>query len=70
MREALTALAAAGAMQPTGMVAHVLRTRVRRAGDLQLATLAAALAEVGDRPSPGAVLRACAVVDRLAALTP
>lgn len=70
VREALTALAASGAMQPTGMVAHVLRTRVRRAGDLQLATLVAALAEVGDRPSPGAVLRACAVVDRLAALTP
>ena len=70
VREALTALAASGAMRPTGMVAHVLRTRVRRAGDLQLATLAAALAEVGDRPSPGAVLRACAVVDRLDALTP
>ena len=70
VREALTALAASGAMRPTGMVAHVLRTRVRRAGDLQLATLVAALAEVGDRPSPGAVLRACAVVDRLAALTP
>lgn len=70
VREALTALAASGAMQPTGMVAHVLRTRVRRAGDLQLATLVAALAEVGDRPSPGAVLRACAVVDRVAALTP
>lgn len=70
VREALTALAASGAMRPTGMVAHVLRTRVRRAGDLQLTTLAAALAEVGDRPSPGAVLRACAVVDRLDALTP
>jgi len=25
---------------------------------------------VADRPSPGAVLRACAVVDRLDALTP
>ena len=70
VREALTALAASGTMRPAGMVAHVLRTRVRRAGDLQLATLVAALAEVGDRPSPGAVLRACAVVDRLAALTP
>lgn len=70
VREALTALAASGTMRPAGMVAHVLRTRVRRAGELQLATLAAALAEVGDRPSPGAVLRACAVVDRLAALTP
>ena len=70
VREALTALAASGAMQPTGMVAHVLRMRVRRAGELQLATLAAALAEVGDRPSPSAVLRAWALVDRLAALTP
>ena len=70
VREALTALAASGTMRPAGMVAHVLRTRVRRAGELQLATLAAALAEVGDRPSPGAVLRACAVVDRVAALTP
>ena len=70
VRGALTALAASGTMRPTGMVAHVLRTRVRRAGDLQLTTLAAALAEVGDRPSPGAVLRACAVVDRLDALTP
>ena len=70
VREALTALAASGTMRPTGMVAHVLRTRVRRAGELQLATLAAALAEVGDRPSPSAVLRAWALVDRLAALTP
>lgn len=70
VREALTALAASGTMRPAGMVAHVLRTRVRRAGELQLATLAAALAEVGDRPSPGAVLRAWALVDRLAALTP
>ena len=70
VRGALTALAASGTMRPTGMVAHVLRMRVRRADDLQLTTLAAALAEVGDRPSPGAVLRACAVVDRLDALTP
>ena len=70
VREALTALAASGTMRPAGMVAHVLRTRVRRAGELQLATLAAALAEVGDRPSPSAVLRAWALVDRLAALTP
>ena len=69
VREALTALAASGTMRPAGMVAHVLRTRVRRAGELQLATLAAALAEVGDRPSPSAVLRAWALVDRLAALT-
>jgi len=28
------------------------------------------VAEGGARPSPGAVLRACAVVDRLDALTP
>ena len=70
VREALTALAASGTMRPAGMVAHVLRMRVRRAGELQLATLAAALAEVGDRPSPSAVLRAWALVDRLAALTP
>lgn len=68
--DALTALAASGTMRPTGIVAHVLRTRVRTADDLQLTTLAAALAEVGDRPSPGAVLRACAVVDRLEALAP
>ena len=68
--DALTALAASGTMRPTGMVTHVLRTRVRTAGDLQLTTLAAALAEVGDRPSPCAVLRACAVVDRLEALAP
>ena len=39
------------------------------AGDLQLTTLAAVLTEVDDRPSPGAVLRACAVIDRLDALT-
>ena len=70
VRGALTALAASGTMRPTGMVAHVLRMRARRADDLQLTTLAAALAEVADRPSPGAVLRACAVVDRLDALTP
>ena len=68
--DALTALAASGTMRPTGMVTHVLRTRVRTAGDLQLTTLAAALAEVGDWPSPCAVLRACAVVDRLEALAP
>ena len=47
----------------------MLRTRARMADDLQLTTLAAALAEVDNRPSPGAVLRACAVVDRLDALT-
>ena len=70
VHDALTALAASGTMRPTGMVTHVLRTRVRTAGDLQLTTLAAALAEVGDRPSPCAVLRACAVVDRLEALAP
>lgn len=70
VREALTALAASGTTRPTSTVAHVLRARVRRAGELQLATLAAALAEVGDRPSPSAVLRAWALVDRLGALTP
>ena len=69
VHEALTALAASGTTRPTGMVAHVLRTRARMADDLQLTTLAAALAEVDNRPSPGAVLRACAVVDRLDALT-
>ena len=69
VHEALTALAASGTTCPTGMVAHVLRTRARMADDLQLTTLAAALAEVDNRPSPGAVLRACAVVDRLDSLT-
>ena len=69
VHEALTALAASGTTRPTGMVAHVLRTRARMADDLQLTTLAAVLAEVDNRPSPGAVLRACAVVDRLDALT-
>ena len=70
VHEALTALAASGTMRPTGMVAHVLRTRARMADDLQLTTLTALLAEVDDRPSPGALLRACAVVDRLEALAP
>ena len=70
VREALTALAASGTTRPTSTVAHVLRARVRMAGDLQLTTLAAVLTEVDDRPSPGAVLRACAVVDRLEALAP
>ena len=69
VREALTALAASGTTRPTSTVAHVLRARVRMAGDLQLTTLAAVLTEVDDRPSPGAVLRACAVIDRLDALT-
>ncbi len=69
VHEALTALAASGTTRPTGMVAHVLHTRARMADDLQLTTLAAVLAEVENRPSPGAVLRACAVVDRLDALT-
>ena len=69
VHEALTVLAASGTMRPTGMVAHVLRTRARMADDLQLTTLTALLAEVDDRPSPGALLRACAVVDRLDALT-
>ena len=70
VREALTALAASGTTRPTSTVAHVLRARVRMAGDLQLTTLAAVLTEVDDRPSPGAVLRACAVIDRLEALAP
>ena len=69
VREALTALAASGTTRPTSTVAHVLRARLRMAGDLQLTTLAAVLTEVDDRPSPGAVLRACAVIDRLNALT-
>ena len=69
VREALTALAASGTTRPTSTVAHVLRARVRMAGDLQLTTLAAVLTEVDDRPSPGAVLRACAIIDRLDALT-
>ena len=69
VREALTALAASGTTRPTSTVAHVLRARVRMAGDLQLTTLAAVLTEVDDRPSPGAVLRTCAVIDRLDALT-
>ena len=68
VHEALTALAASGTMRPTGMVAHVLRTRARAAGDLQLTTLGKALLKVIDQPSPGAVLRACAVVDRVQAL--
>ena len=69
VREALTALAASGTTRPTSTVAHVLRARARMAGDLQLTTLAAVLTEVDDRPSPGAVLRACAVIDRIDALT-
>ena len=69
VHEALTALAASGTMRPTGMVSHVLRTRARLADDLQLTTLAAALNELDSRPSPGAVLLACAVVDRIDALT-
>ena len=39
------------------------------ADDSALSRFEAALAEVDNRPSPGAVLRACAVVDRLDALT-
>jgi len=69
VREALTALAASGTTRPTSTVAHVLRARARMAGDLQLTTPAAVRTEVDDRPSPGAVLRACAVIDRLDALT-
>ena len=68
VHEALTALAASGALRAEGMTAHVLATRARAARDLQLQTLAAALAEVEERPGPWAVLRACAVVDRVRAL--
>ena len=68
VHEALTALAASGALRAEGMTAHVLATRARAARDLQLQTLAAALAEVEERPGPRAVLRACAVVDRVRAL--
>lgn len=68
VHEALTALAASGALRAEGTIAHVLATRTRAARDLQLQTLAAALTEVEQRPGPGAVLRACAVVDRVRAL--
>ncbi|PZU33778.1 MAG: hypothetical protein DI576_06315 [Actinomyces sp.] len=68
VHEALTALAASGALRAEGMTAYVLATRARAARDLQLQTLAAALAEVEERPGPRAVLRACAVVDRVRAL--
>ena len=61
-------LAASGALRAEGTTAHVLATRARAARDLQLQTLAAALTEVEQRPGPGAVLRACAVVDRVRAL--
>ena len=67
-REALADLAASGAPAPEGMTAHVLTTRARAADQMQLTTLAAALEEVIARPGPAAVLRACAVVDRVRAL--
>ena len=66
--EALTDLAASGAPAPEGMTAHVLTTRARAADQMQLTTLAAALEEVTARPGPAAVLRACAVVERVRAL--
>lgn len=66
--EALADLAASGAPAPEGMTAHVLTTRARAADQMQLTTLAAALEEVIARPGPAAVLRACAVVDRVRAL--
>jgi len=69
LREALTALAASGALRAQGRTAHVLTSRARRARELQLETLAAALARVEDEPGPRAILRACAVVDRIRALT-
>ena len=69
LREALTALAASGALRAQGRTAHVLTSRARRARELQLETLAAALTRVEDEPGPQAILRACAVVDRIRALT-
>ena len=68
VRETLTALAASGAPRAQGAAAHVLVTRARTAHGLQLQTLAAALDEVGDGCSPQALLRACALVDRVRAL--
>ncbi|WP_315071491.1 hypothetical protein [Actinomyces massiliensis] len=69
LREALTALAASGALRAQGRTAHVLTSRARWARELQLETLAAALTRVEDEPGPQAILRACAVVDRIRALT-
>ena len=67
--EALTALAASGGdLRPEGMTAHVLTTRARTARELRLETLAAALDGTGEDAGPRAVLRACAVVDRVRAL--
>ena len=67
--EALTALAASGGdLRPEGMTAHVLTTRARTARELRLQTLAAALDGTGEDAGPRAVLRACAVVDRVRAL--
>ena len=69
LHEALTALAASGALRAEGWTAHVLTSRARRARELQLETLAAALTRVEEEPGPQAILRACAVVDRIRALT-
>ena len=69
LHEALTALAASGVLRAQGRTAHVLTSRTRRARELQLETLAAALTRVEDEPGPQAILRACAVVDRIRALT-
>ena len=69
LHEALTALAASGALRAQGRTALVLTSRARRARELQLETLAAALTRVEDEPGPQAILRACAVVDRIRALT-
>ena len=72
LHEALTTMAASGALHTEGMVgwtAHVLTSRARRARELQLETLAAALTRVEEEPGPQAILRACAVVDRIRALT-
>ena len=68
VRETLTALAASGAPRAQGAAAHVLVTRARTARGLQLQTLAAALDKVEAGCSPQALLRACALVDRVRAL--
>ena len=68
VRETLTALATSGAPRAQGAGAHVLVTRARTARGLQLQTLAAALDEVEAGCSPQALLRACALVDRVRAL--
>jgi len=62
-------LTASLALKLGAAAAHVLTSRARRARELQLETLAAALTRVEDEPGPQAILRACAVVDRIRALT-